>query len=184
MAQGSNQTNFTIQKRSYTLYTMQGRVVDLESDRGQRRLRIANAKQELEIDIPWQVEVEQGHFIDVVYAVDRDEPEEKKPYYIYDRNTHSVELNDTLPKPNKHILLALLDFVLIIIVGLAGARLIFPMVQDKVLWGLGALLVLMIIIYILVHLCTYRLFFKQDLAQLKAMNSSIKRLAASFSGES
>ena len=181
MPQQSNHGQFTIQEKMYTLHTMQGRITDLHSERQERKIRVASGDDEQEFDIPWQVEVEQGHVIDVVYAVDRDQPEKKQPYYIYDRDKELIELNDTLPKPNKNFMLALLDFVLIILVGLVGARLIFSVVQDNVLWGLGALLVLMIIVYVLVHLFTYRLFFKQDLAQLKAMNSTIKKLAGSFS---
>ena len=183
MVQGGHQSEFTIQKKVYTLHTMRGRIVELKTDGQLRRLRIANADQELEIDIPWQVEVAQGHVIDVVYSVDRDQPEEKQPYFIYDQTTNTIQLKDKHSKPNKHALLAVLDFVLIIILGLAGARLILPLVQGDVLWGLGALLVLMIIIYILVQMCTYRLYFKQDLAELKAMNSTIKRMGENLSAE-
>ena len=184
MAQQTTQREFTIQNTVYTLHTMQGRITELKGDSPQRKIHITSGDKNLEIDIPWQAEVDQGHEIALVYTVNKEQPEEKKAYYIYDRDTDSIELNDTHPKPNKNLLLAIVDFVLIIFLGVAGAKLIFPLVQDNILWGMGIVLALLICIYVLVHFLTYSFFFKNDVAQLKEMNRKIKEMARSFGVES
>ncbi len=186
MPLGHRQGDFYIQNRSYTLYALHGRIVDVEGSSGQaRKIRLSSEDQEMELDIPWQVDVEHDQVIDVVYAVDRDDPDIKKPYYIYNRDTKTVELSDSHPKPNKGLLLAVVDFVLIILLGLAGARLIFPMLEGShVLWGMGALLVLMVLVYVAVNMLTYRWFFQNELAQLKEMNGTIKALGQKLSKSS
>lgn len=184
MSQQPKQGEFTIQSRVYTLHSLQGRIVELEGKAPERRINIANGDTELEIDIPWQTEVDQGHEIDLVYTVNKDQPDEKKAYYIYDRDTGQVELDDTHPKPNKNLLLAVVDFVLVILLGLAGARLIFPLVQDNVVWGMGIVLALIIFLYVLVNLLTYSFFYRDDLAQRKEMNRKIKELSRSFQVQS
>jgi len=186
MPLGRRQGDFYIQNRAYSLYALQGRIVDLEGSSGHaRKIRLAWEDEELELDIPWQVDVEQDQTIDVVYAVDRDNPDIKKPYYIYNRDTKTVELSDSHPKPNKGLLLALVDFVLIIILGLAGARLIFPMLEGShIFWGMGVLLVLMVLVYSAVNMLTYRWFFQNELAQLKEMNGTIKALGQKISESS
>lgn len=180
MSQQSNEQEFTIQNKVYTLHAVQGQIRELEEKSPERKIHLASGDTELELDIPWQAEVEQGHEIDLVYAVNKDQPEEKKAYYIYNRDTAQIELDDTLPKPNKNMILAVVDFVVVIILGLAGVKLIFPLVQDDLLWAMGIVLAVLICIYVLVNLLTYSFFFRHDLAQRKAMNQKIKELGRAF----
>jgi hypothetical protein len=180
MSQQPKEQEFAIQNNVYTLHALQGQIRELEGKAPERRIHIASKDTELEIDIPWQAEVDQGHEIDLVYAVNKDQPEEKKAYYIYDRDTGQIELDDTHPKPNKNMILAVVDFVLVIILGLGAVKLIFPLIQDDFLWGMGIVLALLICIYVLVNLATYSFFYKGDLAQRKAMNQKIKELGRAF----
>jgi Tfp pilus assembly protein PilO len=78
------------------------------------------------------------------------------------------------------MILAVVDFVLVIILGLGAVKLIFPLIQDDFLWGMGIVLALLICIYVLVNLATYSFFYKGDLAQRKAMNQKIKELGRAF----
>ena len=78
MPLGRRQGDFYIQNRSYTLYALHGRIVDVEGSSGQaRKIRLSSEDQEMELDIPWQVDVENDQVIDVVYAVDRADPDIK-----------------------------------------------------------------------------------------------------------
>lgn len=184
MSKQPKEQEFSIQNNVYTLHALQGQIRELEGKAPDRRIYIASGDTELELDIPWQAEVDQGHEIDLVYAVNKDQPEDKKAYYIYDRDTGQIELDDTHPKPNKNMILAVVDFVLVIILGLAGVKLIFPLFQDDLMWGMGIVLALLICIYVLVNLSTYSFFFRHDLAQRKDMNRKIKELGRAFHAQS
>lgn len=173
------QKEYRIQNTVYSLRKMQGRVTEIGIDGQKRTMRVRHDADLLDFSVPWHVDVGPEHELSLVYAQNTEDAGDRRVYYIYDHSTETMELNDTHPKPNTSFGLALLDFILVILLGMAMARPVFALSGDNSLWGLGGLCIALVLLYMLIHWATTSLFYSQAFAQTRRMNEGIKEMASS-----
>jgi len=180
MIEFSDKATFSVLGKDYVFQPIQGEVKDIEVQGKELQLVLETDQGEITCRAPWYAEVKKGHVLTAVTGREIDGPEEQTVYYLYDNDTEGIEVNTKFGKPNKNFLYALLDFGLVILSGILIAPLIVPLVKDNKLLAFATLVGLILGIYVVVYLATYRLAFRRELDEIGRINSYLKQKAQSL----
>ncbi len=180
MTDSRDRATFSVQGRDYVFQSIKGEVKDLEVQGKELQLVLETDQGEITCRVPWYAEVKKGHVLTGVTGRATDAPEEHTVYYLYDNDTSSIEVNTKFGKPNKNFLYALLDFGLVILFGILIAPLLAPLIQDNKVVGFLSLVGLVLGVYVVVYLATYRYAFRNDLQEIQNINEFVKTSSRSL----
>ncbi len=175
-----NNNEFTIQDKHYVVEQLHGNVADLQQFGKKKEMWLDGEDEDIRYDIPWHTEVKPEDAVFIIYGYDKNDPDNRTVYYLYNKNKKSIEAYRKYIKPNKGALLAILDFALVIGLGLALSPFLHTILKKNTIWGFVSLFVMIVILYVLVHKVTYKKFFNKQLQEIKRINTAVKNTAEDF----
>jgi hypothetical protein len=180
MHDSRDKVSFTVQGRDYVFQEVQGRLKDLEVQGKELQLVLETDSGDLICRSPWYAEVKKGHSLTGLIGQAADNPDEHTVYYLYDLDTQSIEVNTRFKKPNKTFPYALLDFGLVLLFGVLLAPLIAPLLQENKMFGFLSMVGLVLGIYVVIYLVSYRMIFRRDLNEIQKINEFLKQRSKSL----
>jgi len=177
MQDGSASREFPAKGSHFVVEPVQGTVQEVHKYGKTQQLILETDHGDIEVDVPWHAELEEEETVYVVFGFDRQTPEQKTAYYLFNVSKGSLEEKRRVAKPNKGAGLALLDFALVIILGISMSPIIADMMQNKPGQSLVAVCALIFLLYLMVHKLTYSLLMKQQIQEVEAINEYIQQLS-------
>jgi hypothetical protein len=176
MAQGSKERTFAVQNRQYTVRRVQAKLTAAEKGPGRLVIELKANGEPIEIEAPWHANVDKGERVTAVYSAPTGQEEDKLLHYLFNNDQQTMEEKRKFPKPNKGIGLAVLDFVLLIALGVTITPFIIDLAAKSTAWGIIGLFAVIIVLYLLIQKATYTLVFKKELERVAAINRYIEEL--------
>jgi len=177
MQEGSASREFPVKDSHFVIEWARGEVLELSKYGKTQQLLFAAEDEELEIDVPWHAEVEEGDRVYAVFGYDTSDPNQKIAYYLFNESNGTLEEKRQVAKPNKGPGIALLDFALVILLGITMSPVIADIMQNKPGRSLIAIFSLIFLLYLMVHKLTYTLLMKEQIQQIEAINRYIMQLS-------
>ncbi len=176
MAKGKVEKTFSVQNSKYIVRRVQGKLTAVEKAPGRLTIELRSDGEPIEIEAPWHANVQKGERVSAVYSTPEGQEEEKLLHYLFNEDQKTMEEKRLFPKPNKSFGLALLDFVIVIALGITLTPLIIDLAAQKTAWGVISLFGVIILLYLVIQKVTYSLVYKKELQRVGAMNRFIQEL--------